>query len=135
MIQKLIFDRYACAITDQHKKEVIITGGYDTGTTVSVYSPAGWQRDLAPLNQGRFDHACGSYVNGGKKVNHISVCLKVIFSCQFLMVTGGRSRSTLLDSTEIFSDSVWRTVAGKLPGAMRGLRVATINNRVLSFGN
>ena len=36
--------------------------------TVSVYSEAGWQRDLTPLNQGRFNHACGSYVNEGKKV-------------------------------------------------------------------
>ena len=25
-------------------------------------------RDLTSLNQGRFSHACGSYVNGGKKV-------------------------------------------------------------------
>ena len=50
------------------------------------------------------------------------------------MVTGGYDRSTRLDSTEIFSESVWRTVAGKLPDPMRFLRVATINNRVLSFG-
>lgn len=36
--------------------------------TVSVYSELGWQRDLTSLNQGRRYHACGSYVNGGKKV-------------------------------------------------------------------
>ena len=70
-IQQFIFDRYACAIPDQEEEEVIITGGYDTLTTVSVYNETGGQRDLAPLNQGRQNHACGSYVNGGKKVNHI----------------------------------------------------------------
>ena len=62
------------------------------------------------------------------------VCLNVKFSCQFLMVTGGWNERTF-DSTEIFSDSVWKTVAGKLPGQNRGLKVATINNRVLLFGN
>ena len=50
------------------------------------------------------------------------------------MVTGGRDKYTSLDSTEIFSDNVWRTVAGKLPVAVWGLKVATINNRVLIFG-
>ena len=51
------------------------------------------------------------------------------------MVTGGYSGSAYLDSTEIFSDNTWRTVAGKLPEPMYALRVTTINNRVLSFGN
>ena len=67
-------DRYACAISDAYFEEVIITGGHLTGNnamkTVSVYSEAGWQRDLTPLNQGRFNHACSSYVNGGKKVKN-----------------------------------------------------------------
>ena len=56
------------------------------------------------------------------------------FICQFLMVTGGVGESSFLDSTEIFSDNVWRTVAAKLPDKTYGLRVATINNRVLAFG-
>ena len=57
--------------------------------------------------------------------------------CQFLIVTGGSGKSTsgFLDSTEIFSDNVWRTVAAKLPALMSDMRVATINNRVLSFGD
>ena len=75
-IQQSIFDRWACAIPDPDNEEVIITGGEDTMTTVSVYNETGWQRDLAPLNQGREDHACGSYVNGGKKVNHIMYMFK-----------------------------------------------------------
>ena len=134
-IQQFIFNRYACAIPDEDNEELIITGGYDTMTTVSVYNETGWQRDLAPLNQGRGYHACVSYVNGGKKVNHIELCLKVTFSCQFLMVSGGWTGSADLDSTEIFSDNTWRTVAGKLPEPMSSLRVTTINNRVLSLGN
>ena len=48
------------------------------------------------------------------------------------MVTGGHRE---IDSTEIFSDNIWRTVAAKLPVLMYGLSAATINNRVLAFGN
>ena len=68
-----IFYRYGCSISVEDK-EVIITGGVMYGnarTTVSVYSEAGWQRDLSPLIQGRYLQACASYVNRGKKVNHI----------------------------------------------------------------
>ena len=50
------------------------------------------------------------------------------------MVTGGFG-GAFFDSTEIFSDNVWRTVAAKLPTSMSTLGVATINNRVLAFGN
>ena len=50
------------------------------------------------------------------------------------MVTGGSSGEATLDSTDIFSDNVWRTVAGKLPVAMYNMKVSTINNRVLIFG-
>ena len=64
----LFSDREACAIPDTENEEVIITGGMDNRRLVSVYSEAGWQRDLASLNQGRKLHACGNYVNGGKKV-------------------------------------------------------------------
>ena len=49
------------------------------------------------------------------------------------MVTGGNDRA-YLDSTEIFSDNFWRYVA-KLPTPMQNVKVATINNRVLAFGN
>ena len=62
----------ACPIPDPDNEEVIITGGYHAMKIVSVYSKAGWQRDLTSLNQGRRYHACGSYVNGGKKVNQIN---------------------------------------------------------------
>ena len=132
-IQQFIFNRYACAIPDEDNEELIITGGYDTMTTVSVYNEAGWQRDLAPLNPGRQRHACGSYVNGGKRVNHVELCLKVTFSCQFLIVTGGYGGGATLQSTRIFSDSAW-TGGLNLPDPMRSWGLTTIDNRVLLFG-
>ena len=55
----------ACAIPDPDNEEVIITGGSYTMTTVSVYSEAGHQRDLADLRQGRSMHACSSFTIGG----------------------------------------------------------------------
>ena len=60
-----------------------------------------------------------------------------LFSEKFFMVTGGTGAigSSDLDSTEIFSDNVWKTVDGKLPVPMYDLRAATISNRVLIFGN
>ena len=41
-----------------------------------------------------------------------------------------------MDSTEVYSyrDNSW-TEAGKLPARIQGMRAATINNRVLLFGN
>ena len=52
------------------------------------------------------------------------------------MVAGGFSGGSYLDSTEVFSDNIWSSVDdAKLPVAMDGLRIATINNMVLAFGN
>ena len=59
------------------------------------------------------------------------------------MVTGGyneiisntNSKFKPLDTTEIFSNNVWKTVAGRLPSSIWSQKVATINNRVLCFGN
>ena len=50
------------------------------------------------------------------------------------MVTGGFDGS-YLDTTEIYKDNDWRTVAGKLPFVMGYMKATTINNRVLIFGN
>ena len=53
------------------------------------------------------------------------------------MVTGGHGETEpwFLDTTEVYQDNVWRTVAGKLPVPVASLRAATVNNRVLLFGN
>jgi len=116
--------QYACSIPD--KEEVIITGGRWRGTTVSVYSEADWQRDLANMTQGRYNHACSSFTYAGEK---------------HLIVTGGYSGESdgynrlFLDSTEVYSfkDNSW-TEAGKLLVRIHGMRAATVNSRVLLFG-
>ena len=50
-------------------EEIIITGGENTMTTVSVYGEASWQRDLANMTQGRYWHTCSSFTHAGDKVN------------------------------------------------------------------
>ena len=50
------------------------------------------------------------------------------------MVTGGDGSLNILDSTEIYDDNDWKTVAGKLPAPMTYLRAKTIENRVYLFG-
>ena len=56
-----------------------------------------------------------------------------------LLVTGGRhSRFELLDSTEVYHPSVgkWREVpGGALPRPLTEMRLVTLNNRVLLFGD
>ena len=51
------------------------------------------------------------------------------------MVIGGyNSANNPLDSTEIYADNVWKTVAGKLPDAMCCMAATNFENKVLSFG-
>ena len=54
------------------------------------------------------------------------------------MVTGGIDSNTgdknYLDSTEIYRNDVWTTVAGKLYAKLWGVRAANLNNNVLLFG-
>ena len=69
----LISERRACAIPDPDNDEVIITGGYYTRTTVSIYNKDGYQGDLADLRNGRFDHACSMFDQDGKKVSLINL--------------------------------------------------------------
>ena len=37
-------------------------------STVSVYNVMGWQRDLPPLDDERYSHACSSYWLGERRV-------------------------------------------------------------------
>ena len=61
-----IFYRQACAIPDTGT--VVITGGEYTYTKVSRYSVQGWQEDLPALSTGRRNHACTSFMSGGRRV-------------------------------------------------------------------
>ena len=51
------------------------------------------------------------------------------------MITGGQYDGAELDSTELYDPSTghWR-MSGALPYARYGLRAATVDNRVLVFG-
>ena len=64
--------REACAIPDPENEEVIITGGskkWNIGIKiVSVYSEAGWQKDMTPLNHERRGHGCSSFLSKGDRV-------------------------------------------------------------------
>ena len=53
------------------------------------------------------------------------------------MVTGGYTESGYTDTTETFTsgEGAWSLAGAKLPQPMRGLRAATIDDRVLIFGN
>ena len=53
------------------------------------------------------------------------------------MVSGGYKYNGThysFDSTEIFSNNVWRTVDGKLPRRMYSMVIATYNNKIQSYG-
>ena len=68
-VDKILYFSLACAIPDPDTDTVVVTGGRDTLTPVSVYSVQGWQEDLPSLNPGRRGHACTSYMTGGKRVS------------------------------------------------------------------
>ena len=57
----------ACSIADPDMDSVIITGGR-SGSKASVYDKSGWIKDLSDLRQGRYLHACTSYVSNSKRV-------------------------------------------------------------------
>ena len=53
---------------------------------------------------------------------------------QLMIVTGGNIGKEV--TTEIYSNNVWKTVAGKLPYEwIQGLELISIANRVILFGN
>ena len=68
IIQIDIYFSLACSFEDPDTETVVITGGYDTSTTVSVYGRQGWVKDLPHLNTGRLAHACTSYKTAGTRV-------------------------------------------------------------------
>ena len=49
-------------------------------------------------------------------------------------VTSDGKSDLLRDSTEIFIDNVWKTIAGKLPTRTNACRAINIDNRILLFG-
>ena len=73
--------RWACSIQLQEK--VILTGGQFTATMVTVYNTEGWVEELPRLNQGRYRHGCGHFVNTDNKEvsdDHITIPVKITMS-------------------------------------------------------
>ena len=98
---------------------------------MTVYTQDGFLEDLPGLIYGRFNHACGHFVNSKHEVVSLShyVVSSTIFSIritQVYMVTGGYDFSEL-SSTEIFIEgsSQW-TEAGALPPRI-GIQTTTTN--------
>merc|ERR1712110_924705 len=112
--------RQACSIT--LTDHVVLTGGEDTLTRVSRYEESGWVRNMGSLNQGRAGHGCTAFFIRGQQV---------------LMVTGGYDDDyNRLDSTELLRPgSDWQVItSARLPRPMEGVRVTTVDNRVLLSG-
>ena len=121
---------------------VIITGGSYYEETVSVYGLEGWIKDLPPLNVGRKDHACTSFISSeGDRVS-LTKCADDIYIADHMevyLVTGGWQMITDADalrSTELYEPHVgsWVRSRARLPEPLYGLKGATIDNRVLIFG-
>jgi len=119
--------KFACSIADHTTNTVIITGGESTLRTVSRYGTSGHLEDLPPLNQGRFWHGCGAYIdNSGNQV---------------LLVAGGdgdpydHDRRGFLSSTEKLSRSSFAWVmVNNLPRKMLGVRGFTLGNNLYMTG-
>ena len=61
---------YSCLIDEGDT--FLLTGGYNSGETVSRYNINGWLEDLDNLNTGRDSHGCTQYTNNdGVKVRMI----------------------------------------------------------------
>ena len=58
--------RSACSI--ELEELVILTGGEDTLTKVTVYNKDGFLADWPGLQTGRHSHGCGHFVNSDNKV-------------------------------------------------------------------
>lgn len=111
--------RSACAIN--LGATVLITGGDYSLNIVSEYSEEGYLRDLPQLLQGRSDHGCSYYVNDK--------------STKTYLVSGGNDDFDRLSSTELLEETATSWVlAGELPSPLDDLRIATVDNRVLSTG-
>ena len=133
----------------------IVTGGYETNSseyvnifsTVAKFSQSGLVEYLPSLNQGRYNHACSSYISdSGERVGFmLGICIQYqqfVIVIQVLLVTGGTAhlpggKETKLDSTEILESSSgpWRTLTGaRLPSTRDEMRAGTADNVVFLFG-
>ena len=64
--QYYLIIRSACSI--QMEDTVVLTGGLNTKYKVTVYNTEGWVGDWAKLQRGRYNHACGHFINTDNQV-------------------------------------------------------------------
>ena len=71
---------------------VTISGGSDEGSRdkVSQYTLQGWVRDLPQLQQGRYGHGCGHYLNDNNIM--VSNIDNVLLNCQARVQVQGLSQ-------------------------------------------
>ena len=93
-------------------------------------------KDLPQLLQGRSLHGCTYYDNNeGTKVNIEYDYYGIVSHGQTFLVTGGWNGTDYLSSTELLKENstTW-VLTGELPNPRYGLRLATVDNRVLLTG-
>ena len=70
-----LYYRDACSI--EFDDQVIVTGGYYTKNTVSIYNDDGWVQDLANLTTGRYLHSCSYFTSDDDLVTkHFNMSFK-----------------------------------------------------------
>ena len=120
----------------------VLTGGKDgrdgsITSRVSLYSSAGWVRDLASLNTARALHGCASYTDSyGLEVRMVVTITMFTLDTQVLLVAGGMiTGDTKTATTEILRtiDGRW-TMARNLPHTVYSLSGATLDNTVFMTG-
>merc|ERR1711973_662937 len=106
----------ACSI--ELPEMFILTGGFDTMTTVSRYTTDGWMEDLPELNVGRRGHGCGYFYNDDMQ--------------RVFLVAGG---SSYLSSTETLVEGgqAWN-FQQPLPSGRRGIKGISLPNTVIMTG-
>lgn len=100
----------------------ILTGGYHTRTTVTMYNISGNFWELPKLNTGRWNHGCGYYVREEEVI---------------LVVAGGTGEEfEPLTSTEVLILGDWTEwqFAADLPGPKEYLSSARVGNSIYLSG-
>merc|ERR1712131_63105 len=112
--------KYTCSI--ELPEMFILTGGFDTLTTVSRYSTSGWMEDLPELNEGRRGHGCGYFYNDDMQ--------RV-----FLVAGGTDSGRDPTNSTEtlVEGEKTWN-FQQILPSSRYGLRGISLPDSVIMIG-
>jgi len=127
--QKLFDIEYtsdSCGISIEEDDSVLLTGGRkgDEVSSVIKYNLTGKVANFPDLNEGRYFHACASYVNED--------------NLRVFLVTGGQQGQiypVLLSSTEVFKtgDEKW-SKTGSLPKAITALTAGILDNDIFLLG-